>query len=242
MRRATSIDGGLHCWGSHFVRNPIVSDVPAGKFELVSLGGYYACAVDGEKKVKRWGGSYHVYPNPEDCFGASQGRFAGCAICKNGKADCWLSDNAFSLGYKVKANAPYHNDFIQISVCEIACGVRRSGSIECWGDDYEGLLSAPLPSNANYTRVSVGRHVICGILTDRRAACSFVTEDAEPITEIIAGEYQDVSAGNLGACLLTVDGKIVGWKIDCEIKKDALGLGRISWILSLARAFFGDLG
>ncbi|MFT4978244.1 MAG: alpha-tubulin suppressor-like RCC1 family protein, partial [Myxococcota bacterium] len=108
----------------------------------------------------------------------------GCAVDESGEVHC-LAQEEDTVGTTDVDELP--QDFTSISADrDVVCGVRLGDGAECWGDVeaggtyqyYDGVLfyfDGPLSSkswDADYLDISVGRYMVCALVTDGTIECA----------------------------------------------------------------------
>ncbi len=159
-RCALGTDGTMICWGS---ANP---HVPSYKFDSMSEGAYYTCALEtsGHAAVC-WDPRVGEVTLKSGPFRqVSAGRFSACGVLMDSTVTCW------PLGVTGTILTPQPSPFREISVGEYSvCGLRDDGSIACWGMNQYG--EATPPAGARFLHVAVGTMQACGILLDGTLKC-----------------------------------------------------------------------
>ncbi len=132
--------GGVECWGDD--GDGVVSDVPSGTFESVSVGSSTACGVKSSGLVECWGHCDDGYsPSglkrvcseiPDDSFKSlSVDGSHACGVTTSGSLECWGGNYGDSPLVTDTPSGTFQSVSLQQNV---ACGLNTSGKVECWGE------------------------------------------------------------------------------------------------------------
>ena len=215
--------GALKCWGgNHFGQlGDGTTDHRAQPFDLLGLtdtvgdiatGYEHSCAVvnagPNAGTVRCWGGNrlgalgdgthlQRLTPTTSvsglaDVVQVSAGYYVTCALKSNGHVWCWGQGGRGQLGNGafIDSDVPVEvqglTDAEQISVgFDFTCALLTGGSVVCWGDDQFGRLGDD-DGDPNGDR-------------------------ATPVSVLLAGPAQQISAGGGHACALLVSGVAQCW-------------------------------
>jgi alpha-tubulin suppressor-like RCC1 family protein len=207
MSCAIYADHTLWCWGSN------------ASFLLSESTQYYSPSQVG---TKTWAA-------------LSVGYSGLCAVGTDGTLWCYdvvANDIATSTFSFQKLGTD--TNWASVSVGEaLACGLKTDGSAWCWGADGVGQLGngvagseqsgspVGVPGMAQWTVISAGNGVACGIQSDRSLWCWGSTAEGQVgvtstssilgPTELLPGQtWSTVSAGQ-GGCAIKTDGELWCW-------------------------------
>ncbi len=111
-------DRTVKCWGG---MNAAQMSPPASRFRQVSAGRTFDCGIDESGSIECWGATQAGEP-PGKFVDVEAGNGSACALGDDGAVRCWGNITSAPAG-----------PFAQISVGEIACGVKVDGTATCWG-------------------------------------------------------------------------------------------------------------
>lgn len=186
-------------------------DMRTGRYQSVSAGSLFTCAVGTEGLLRCWGRNEgHEEEGFTEAPGGtyrmvSSGYYGSCALkASDGKLKCWG---------RVDGKKP-SDSFTTIDVAtDDFCGIRLDGTLTCWGRDLSGLSGYP---EGTYTALSAGGGTACAMRSDGRPVCWGGIEEwdyAEEIrNELLLGEFEAVSVGGLVLCGLRRGGEVDCWK------------------------------
>lgn len=119
-------DGQLSCWNAMRFSQEVVSGVPDGQWDAVSVGYDYACAVR-EQLAQCWGDVPGDEPPDEPLVVLDAGEANTCGVRADGTAACWGTNGWGQL------DVPEGQfDSVQPAL-EQVCGLRADGDVTCWG-------------------------------------------------------------------------------------------------------------
>lgn len=185
---AVASDGVAKCWGrnghgqlgvgtfggNHYLPADVLG-IPE-KALRISAGGYTACALTTEEKVKCWGSNYYgqvgAGPGPDRNTATEVtslapgvkdvvvGYLHACAITADEGVACWGWNSGGQLGpdgagqSATPVRIPGLAKIVSVSVgWSHSCATRRNGEVLCWGDNFRGALGDGSPSPASPTPV-----------------------------------------------------------------------------------------
>lgn len=202
-------DQTIACWGVfvHPYDTP-----PAGTFNSVSVGGYFACGVRTDGTMVCWGANPPTPPagtftSVSVSNNGQESASAACAVRTDGTIACWAASPSDTL-------VPPRGTFTYVSMgTEMACGVKTDGSLACWHK--AGPVLAPA---GKFTSFSVGTRMACGVKSDGTIAC-YVPEDHGCSNSKVdcvdstppEGRFTTVSAGKYTTCGVKADGTLACW-------------------------------
>ncbi|MXX31021.1 MAG: hypothetical protein F4Z51_02025 [Chloroflexi bacterium] len=217
--------GEIACWGAG---NPIVEDVPEGKFSDLSLGPNDGCAIDTNGTAVCWGSGYaniramidSVLSRNPDADLVTLGfaeflppdrsdlvqvvvhpwRHHACARTELGGIVCW--------GRPIPGSpAPHGADFVDlISTGRGFCALDSAGATTCWGDlTLEGYVSDAGP----FTRISASGNGLCGVTDNGAVRClTHDTPSAPGPPQPYAQVFRNVHIIGAQGCGILEDGSL----------------------------------
>jgi alpha-tubulin suppressor-like RCC1 family protein len=220
-----STDDTLSCWGDDTYDQ--LTDAPTDAIRQVSMAGpgYTAgghgcailddCGYAMDCGVGCWGNDDYsqVTDTPGSSFMEVQaGPDHNCAIDSAGDVECW-GDNAYG-----QAIDPV-NKFDQISVGRFhSCGLLDDSSIYCFGDTTGGAYDQGQVSNAptdtGYMQITSGNQFSCAIHGTLNDIVCWGDDDYGQVSDVPAGEFRQVTAGQYHACATTLSDELVCWGLN----------------------------
>ena len=211
-------DGGVVCWGS-VGNEDRRTDVPAGRFSTVTVGGDHACGVRTDGSAVCWGDNeFGQAVAPAGSFSTvAAGWSHACGVRTDGGVVCW-GDDEFG-----QAVAPVGSFSTVAAGGAHTCGVRTDGAVVCWGYDDFGQAAPP---GGRFSAVAAGWEYSCGVRTDGSVACWGRNERAE--AEPPGGRFSTV-APDWGHhwCAVRASGGVACWG-DNEFGQTDAPAGRFS--------------
>ena len=161
---ALLVSGEVQCWGSNQagqLGNAGVEDSALPQFvqglgagaTSLAAGGFYACAIAADTRVRCWGGGdYRTAREIPGLPGGIRGIAAndqfGCAITAGQRVKCWGPNEGGRLGSGSTDESPLavdvagiDRDVIALAAGRIhACALLSSGGVKCWGWNDGGRL------------------------------------------------------------------------------------------------------
>ena len=228
-------DATLACWGSlqservslagafglGVGRGETSPQPPAGRFDQVAAGRFFACALHLDDSVTCWGhGRQKELEVPEGhrFVDLAVGAHYGCALDHDGRVTCWGDDEG------QRANPP-DRLFTAISGGPgRVCGLPRDGAgIVCFGPK----VGSP-PASGAYDQISVGDSHACALTVDGTVDCWAAgsrearqkPRKAPPSagqTNAPDGRFQNLSAGAHHTCATRDDGTLVCWGLGSDL-------------------------
>ncbi len=213
--------GELECWAYHDYSGYLPqTDVPSGRFSLVSAGFNHTCAITTGAELKCW--SRETYHSQALATDAPTGRFTdvsvgpatACAVTVDGELKCW--GDAYGSGLN---DAP-EGRFTKVSVgASTACAIKVEGELECWGDDRFGWTDTP---TGRFRQISVrakidigeaGAHFfgegVCAITARGELECWSKVSYSQ--ANVPSGQVSQVSIGRDHTCAVTSGGELECW-------------------------------
>lgn len=201
--------GPLVAWGDD--RSGVVSGIPAGRFDSVTLcnGAYdafYAVAIRDDGTLAAWGIDIVgvVSGIPAGTFRAvAAGAAHAVAIRTDGTLFSWGEDSYGQVsatpagGFSAVAAGSYHT-----------VAIRTDGTLFSWGDDSAGQVSGT-PAGT-FTGVAAGFSSSVAIRTDGTLAV-WGTDIAGGILTPPLGTFTDVAAGVEHMVAIRTDGTLAAW-------------------------------
>jgi alpha-tubulin suppressor-like RCC1 family protein len=198
----------------------------------LSVGTYFACAIDGAGAVRCWGHNKRSQTGQPPSEGSAPIRVAlttparavaaggdhACAVATDGRVFCWGASYRKQLGAGATADSARPVaiagivDAIDVTASsETTCALRRGGHVTCWGGDDEGELGRAAGS-AGCIRYS--------FTTEPGGTCDGTPADVPGVTDAIA-----ISAGGPYACALRANHTVACWGLSPDLRRPASGSG-----------------
>lgn len=191
------------------------ADAEPLRFAEIAAGTGFTCGLTADGAAYCWGNADPIF-GLNDPTAPEQCRFGPC------------STHPRRLAFNQPLTGLSAND-------RYACALEAGGTPYCWGRilvDVDGSYNfgdvpTPLPNGIALASISAGLSHICGVAVDGQAHCwgdfeggrrgdptiGFDTSFATFVPNLVAGglSFQDVAAGLLGTCGLTLDGEAYCW-------------------------------
>ncbi|WP_157370730.1 RCC1 domain-containing protein [Vulgatibacter incomptus] len=186
--------GALVCFGSDLSG---LLQPPAGSYKEVGLSYANGCGVKSDGSIICWGdnqiGLAPTAPFPGPFASVSMGTNVSCGIDANdGGLLCW--------GEAGLTSAPA-GAFTQVSSRgPNVCALDSTGAATCWG-------SSPWQMTGLYQQIALGLDFACGLDLAGEIEC----EGALTTTDVPAGSYVFIDAGDRHACGVRLDGTAACW-------------------------------
>lgn len=194
-------DGKAVCWGSNLqgqLNAP--GDV---NFVALSTGDQHACGIRDDGMLACWGSDVSSQSQPRTgvFISVTSGGAFTCARAENGAVSCWGSsaNGATSVPY-----GSHLRDLV--AGPDQVCRMHEDGTTDCFGD--ASVLS---PAVRQYSRLSFGKQMSCGLTIDGLLTCWGAIPPGAP-----GGTFRDVSVGERHACALRENGAIACWGDDAH--------------------------
>mmetsp|Transcript_18597 Transcript_18597/g.61081 ORF Transcript_18597/g.61081 Transcript_18597/m.61081 type:complete len:1012 (-) Transcript_18597:1981-5016(-) len=213
---AVNVNDGVQCWGLNDARQ---SEGPAGKFEQVTAGDHFSCALSlFSRHPVCWGSNSFQRASPPPSLVALQisaGAAHVCLLLSNRSIACFGDNREGQL-----RNPPSSN-FVMISSGSMhSCALeavdaedvtRRRGAVRCWGKNTDGQARAPA---GKFTWVSAGWKHSCAIDEKKQMVCWGSNEFGQASN--VSGYFTSVSAGGRHSCAVKANGGGLCWGRNLE--------------------------
>ena len=194
------VDKSALCWGNDEM------DAPDGQFTAISSGSGAACGIRIDQTAICWGPYLAGGSNAPDGQFTSIAVSSDIAICGT-TADqtvvCWgalVTRTPSEIGDK-----PTALDFSY----ETICAVKADKTAAC-AHLLDPLLAASFQApKGQFTDISTGANLVCGIRADRTVACWGPTFSGE--TDAPLGHFTAIAAGGAHSCAIRTDNTAVCW-------------------------------
>ena len=146
-----NVGDNVRCFGDNAFGQ---TNVPAGEFVHVSVGGYHNCAMTSAGAVSCWGSNLYEQATPPGgrySF-VTAGEEHSCAVHISGSIRCWGRNN------HGQTDAPGDTDWeFAAAGGSHSCAVNDNGKVTCWGRNNHRQLNVPAAIAATPT---VLRHTV----------------------------------------------------------------------------------
>lgn len=188
-----SLQQRIICWG------PYSWTLPSGKFQSVSVGSGFACAISIERTMRCFGNVPSGEPKTGDVASVSAGDGLACLVAERGQSMCW---GANQFGQATVPTQKYE----AVSMADdgtTACAVQAGGMGSCWGGSATSNMAALA---GKFKQVAASDSFACGLLVSKKLSCFGAFPKHVPV-----GKFKQVAVGATFGCALSSASMVKCW-------------------------------